>query len=253
MKRPELGKGAHARIFLGGLALLIPAPIDVLLPAADLNEWAIDAARRELLGRRVVLSRESGRRLRRRFHDAEHPALIAIESAARAHGAQCLWDDDEVTLGLGKHARSFDMDALPSPSSIDWDAVGRIPVALVTGTNGKTTTTRWVARMAKHAGLVPGNSSTDGVTIDERIEETGDWTGAEASRRVLRDPRVELAILETARGGILRRGLAIDGYDAALITHVNADHLGEFGVFDVDTMAATKAVVASTQSPHRQV
>jgi UDP-N-acetylmuramyl tripeptide synthase len=253
VKRPELGKGAHARIFLGGLALLIPAPIDVLLPAADLNEWAIEAARRELLGRRVVLSRDAGRRLRRRFHDAEHPSLLALEAAARAHGAPFLWDDDEVTLGLGKHARSFEMDALPSPASIDWESVGRIPVALVTGTNGKTTTTRWVARMAKHAGLLPGNSSTDGVTIDERIEEAGDWTGAEAARRVLRDPRVELAILETARGGILRRGLALDGYDAALITHVDADHLGEFGVYDVDTMAATKAVVGHAVSAKGKV
>ena len=249
VKRPELARDAHVRPFAGGLALLVPAPIDVLLAVADLNEWAIEAAEKERSGKRVVLSREVTRRLSRNFVEQARPALVALETAARARGAPFLSDDDEVILGLGKHARRFAMHALPRPSEIDWDAAGRIPVAFVTGTNGKTTTTRLVARMAKCAGLVPGNSSTDGVTIDERIEETGDWTGAEAARRVLSDPRVEVAILETARGGILRRGLAIDGVDAALITNVAADHLGEYGVHDVDTMAETKAVVGHAVRP----
>ena len=121
---------------------------------------------------------------------------------------------------------------------------GLVAVALVTGTNGKTTTTRLVARMAKLAGIVAGHTSTDGVAIDERLVEAGDWTGAEAARLVLRRPEVELAILETARGGILRRGLAVDRADAAVITNVSADHLGEHGVGDVATMARVKAVCA---------
>lgn len=242
LKRPELARGV-VRAFPGGLALLVPAPLDVLLAAADLNEWALDAASKDLAGKRVVLSREVTRKLTRRFAEEERPALVALEAAARAHDAPFLSDDDEVTLGLGKHARTFPIDALPAPSAVDWGLAGRIPVAFITGTNGKTTTTRLLARMVKCSGRVPGNSSTDGVTIDEHIEESGDWTGAEAARKVLRDPRVDVALLETARGGILRRGLAIDGVDAALITNVSADHLGEYGVLDVATMAEAKCVV----------
>jgi cyanophycin synthetase len=126
-------------------------------------------------------------------------------------------------------------------------------VALVTGTNGKTTTARLVARMAKLAGKVPGSTSTDGVAIDEHIVEEGDFTGGEGARLVLRRPEVELAVLETARGGILRRGLAVDACDAAVITNVTSDHVGEFGVNDLDAMVKTKAVVGMIVRPGGRV
>jgi cyanophycin synthetase len=155
-----------------------------------------------------------------------------------------LWDDDLVTLGMARAAKSYPMNELPPPSKVPWARLGSIPVALVTGTNGKTTTSRLVARMAKLAGLVAGSTSTDGIAVDGRVVEAGDWTGAEAARNVLRRREVEIAILETARGGILRRGLGVDACDAALVTNVASDHLGEFGVADLSTMARAKAVVA---------
>ncbi len=247
--RGELAAGASVRPFSGGLSVLVPAPLDLLLSIVDLNEWALDAAQRSLTGRSTGLSSREVRDWKKRLAADARPRLAPLLAAARERGVPVLSDDDALTLGLGAGARSWPMDDLPAPGEVPWDALGRIPVALITGTNGKTTTTRLLARIAKHAGLVPGNSSTDGVTIDERIEEGGDWTGAEAARKVLRDPRVQIALLETARGGILRRGLAIEGVDAALVTNVAADHLGEYGVLTVEDMVRTKLVVSEAVRP----
>lgn len=242
--RGELGRAATARHWPGGIAFVVPAPIDVLLAATDLDEWATHAAARVLRGDRPAREIAARRDLERRFARQKRPRLVALERAAREHAFPFLWDDDRVTVGHAARSRTFDIDDLPRASTFDWSVLGRIPVALVTGTNGKTTTTRLVARMAKLAGIVAGHTSSDGVFVDERIVEAGDWTGAEAARLVLRRPEVGLAILETARGGILRRGLAVDRADAAVITNVAADHLGDHGVCDVATMARVKAVCA---------
>jgi UDP-N-acetylmuramyl tripeptide synthase len=132
---------------------------------------------------------------------------------------------------------------LPPESAIDWSSAARIPIGLVTGTNGKTTTTRLVARIARAAGRRAGITSSDGVVVDEQVVQRGDFTGPEGARLVMRHPDVEIAILETARGGILRRGLTVDRCDAAVITNISADHLGDYGIDDVETMARVKAIV----------
>lgn len=232
------------RRFPGGLVFGLAAPIDLLLVAADVVEWcALEAADR--LARRE--SREAVTEARARFQrsvrEDEHLELRALEAEARRRGVPFVWDDEEVTLGLGARGKTYAMRSLPDAASFDWSSVGRIPVAMITGTNGKTTTCRLVARMAKLAGHVVGHTSSDGVVVDDAWVERGDWTGSEAARLVLRRPDVTFAVLETARGGVLRRGLALARCDAALITNVTDDHLGEFGVMDVATLAATKAVV----------
>jgi cyanophycin synthetase len=118
-----------------------------------------------------------------------------------------------------------------------------VPVVAVTGTNGKTTTSRMVARMATCAGLVTGWSSTDGVYVDGELVESGDYSGPSGAGRVLDDPRVQLAVTETARGGILLKGLGVAHNDVSVVTNVSADHLGLQGVDTVDQLAEVKAVV----------
>jgi cyanophycin synthetase len=118
-----------------------------------------------------------------------------------------------------------------------------VPVVAVTGTNGKTTTSRMVARMGRCAGLVVGWSSTDGVYIDGELVEPGDYSGPSGAGRVLDDPRVRLAVTETARGGILLRGLGVVYNDVSVVTNVSADHLGQQGIDTVDQLAEVKAVV----------
>nr|WP_314543080.1 cyanophycin synthetase [uncultured Massilia sp.] len=121
---------------------------------------------------------------------------------------------------------------------------GRIPVVAVTGTNGKTTTTLLVAHAARMAGQRTGVTTTEGVFIDgERIVK-GDCTGYRSARTVLASPDVDFAVLETARGGLLKRGLAYDQCDVAVVLNVSADHLGLDGIDSVEELARVKFVIA---------
>jgi cyanophycin synthetase len=122
-------------------------------------------------------------------------------------------------------------------------APARIPIVAVTGTNGKTTVTRLVAHMFKTARWTVGMTCTDGIYIgDERIT-AGDCSGPKSAEAVLLHPHVEAAVLETARGGILREGLGYDGCDVGVVTNVAADHLGMKGINDLETLARVKQVV----------
>lgn len=129
-------------------------------------------------------------------------------------------------------------------------SVGRIPIIAVTGTNGKTTTTRLTAHIAKSAGKKVGYTTSDGVYIQNQLMMKGDCTGPISSTFVLKDPTVDFAILECARGGILKSGLAFQNCDVGIVTNVAADHIGLGGIYTVEQMAKVKAVVPETVFPH---
>ncbi len=120
----------------------------------------------------------------------------------------------------------------------------RIPLVAVTGTNGKTTTTRLIAHMAKHMGHHVGYTTTDGIYIDGHEIHHGDCTGPVSAETILLDPTVDFAVLECARGGILRSGLGFDTCDISIITNVTEDHLGLKGIHTIEEMAKVKSVVA---------
>jgi len=124
-----------------------------------------------------------------------------------------------------------------------------IPVVAVTGTNGKTTTTRLIAHLVKAGGRIPGWSSTDGIFIDGAAVETGDWSGPGGAARVLADPSVQVAVTETARGGILLRGVGTAVNDVSVVTNISADHLGLLGVHTVEQLAEVKSVVTKITKP----
>ncbi|NND82437.1 MAG: cyanophycin synthetase [Gammaproteobacteria bacterium] len=119
----------------------------------------------------------------------------------------------------------------------------RIPVAAITGTNGKTTTSRMLASIMKSAGHTTGMTSTDGVYIDGHLTVKGDMTGPTAAQIVLRDPSVDFAIMETARGGIVKRGLGYQECDVGACLNISADHLGLRGVDTLEQLARVKRVV----------
>ena len=125
---------------------------------------------------------------------------------------------------------------------------GRIPVIAVTGTNGKTTTALMIAHCARMAGLATGVTTTEGVYINGRQIIEGDCAGYHSARVLLTSPDVDIAVLETARGGILKRGLAFDRCSVGVVLNVSADHLGLDGVDTVDDLARVKAVVAQAAS-----
>ena len=119
----------------------------------------------------------------------------------------------------------------------------RVPIAAITGTNGKTTTSRMLAHIAKMAGHTPGLTSTEGVYIDGQRTVEGDMTGPVSARMVLRDPTIDLAVLETARGGLLRSGMGVPEVDVGAVINVQSDHLGMKGIDTLEQLAEIKRIV----------
>jgi cyanophycin synthetase len=127
---------------------------------------------------------------------------------------------------------------------------GRIPIIAITGTNGKTTTSRLTAHICKTAGYKVGFTTSDGVYIQNQLMMKGDCTGPRSAEFVLKDPTVDFAVLECARGGILKSGLAFAHCDVAIVTNVTADHIGLGGIQNLEQMAKVKAVLPETVFPH---
>lgn len=125
----------------------------------------------------------------------------------------------------------------------------RIPIIAVTGTNGKTTTTRLIAHIAKMRGKKVGYTTTDGVYIQNRLLMTGDCTGPASAEFVLKDPTVNYAVLESARGGLLRAGLGFKKCDIGVVTNVAGDHLGLKGIHTIEQLAKVKGVIPETVKP----
>jgi cyanophycin synthetase len=125
----------------------------------------------------------------------------------------------------------------------------QIPVASITGTNGKTTTTRLLGHIGMTAGRRTAWSSTDGIVVQGEVIESGDYSGPAGARAVLTAPGVELGILETARGGMLLKGLGVTSNDVSVVTNVSADHLGLQGIDTVDQLAEVKAIITKATRP----
>jgi cyanophycin synthetase len=126
----------------------------------------------------------------------------------------------------------------------------RVPIIALTGTNGKTTTTRLTAHIFKQTGQVVGYTTTDGTYIGDYLVEPGDNTGPQSAQLILQDPMVEIAVLESARGGILRSGLAFSACDIGVVLNVAADHLGIGDIDTIEQMAKLKSVVAEAVMPN---
>ena len=255
--RAALGWGEDGAIvaeaFDGGAALALAAPRERLFAATELNEWAWQGAAAQALGLPLPMAPghpsthdfDSALRTLQRLAAAEaRPALDALVRVATQRGLPVYEDDELLTIGAGRHGRTWPRTEPPAAAAAGLDALAAIPTALVTGSNGKTTTVRLLAAIAAQAGRVPGFNCTDGVFVaGERLEQ-GDWSGPAGARRVLRDARVDCAVLETARGGLLRRGLAVAHADAAIVTNVSDDHFGEYGIHSLPQLARAKLVVA---------
>ncbi|MFT5512802.1 MAG: cyanophycin synthetase [Bacteroidia bacterium] len=149
------------------------------------------------------------------------------------------------TSGLPRNVAAPVIDKLFPPG-----ASARIPIIAVSGTNGKTTTTRLIAHMAKMKGYKVGYTTSDGVYIQNRLLMKGDCTGPSSAEFVLKDPTVNFAILESARGGLLRAGLGFKNCDVGIVTNVAADHLGLKGINTIEQLAKVKGVVPETVLPN---
>lgn len=231
-------------ILNGGVSMAYTAPIDALYAASEINEWAWAACDHDFNGADEPDFAETVTAIRDSIAAEANPELIAIEALAAERGVTFLWDDDEASLGLGCHSETWPVRELPDPESLDWDSFRDIPSGLVTGTNGKTTTVRLAAHILRAAGYHDGMSSTDYIAVDGVALDRDDWSGPGGARNVLRQQGVDAAILETARGGLLRRGLGVNEANAAAITNVSRDHLGDFGSRSLDELLNIKWIVS---------
>jgi cyanophycin synthetase len=237
------------RRFQGGVNLAISAPMDQLYTAIFVAQTAWHYCAAELLDAAYMPFEQIINDLKTVMAQEANPDLIALIAAAAAHDVDILCDDDEVSLGHGGGSRTWPIAGLPKPDQVPWPILHDVPFALITGTNGKTTTTRLCAAIARAAGKVTGMTSTDHVKVDDDVLDRGDYSGPGGARMVLRDPRVQIACLEVARGGILRRGLACRRARVAVVTNVAKDHLGEYGVNTLTELARAKFAVARGLAP----
>jgi cyanophycin synthetase len=228
----------------GGISLAFTAPIDALYAASAINEWAWSACDHELNGADAPDFDSALAQVRDAIAEEANPALVELEQQAAVRGVTMLWDDDEVSLGLGRYSETWPVRELPDLQSLDWDRFRDVPTALVTGTNGKTTTVRLATHILRAAGRTVGMSSTDYIAVNNQVVDRDDWSGPGGARNVLRHKAVDAAILETARGGLLRRGLGVNTANAAAITNIGRDHLGDFGSRSLDELMDIKWIVS---------
>jgi cyanophycin synthetase len=267
--------GVVARIHAHGASLAIAAPVDALYVATEVNEWALCAA---------LLERDPGRwngleaalaaaalesasesegeaqshiaavldesaafaRFEQLASRETRPALRALLAAADSRGLSHVVDDERLGLGSGEGGRDYSLLALPGVATVPWSELRDIPTALVTGSNGKTTSVRLLAACAAAHGWQPAYCCTDGVFLGTQPQPllAGDYSGPLGAREVIGQRAATAAIIETARGGILRRGIAVSRAHVALVTNVSADHFGEYGIDDLDALADVKLTVA---------
>jgi cyanophycin synthetase len=232
------------RRFRGGASLVAGAPIDALYAACEINEWAWSSD--ESL-------EDAVQRLGTVLAEERNPALLVLADAATRHGVGFLSDDDFASVGYGEGSITWPVGELPDPDDVDWSQVHDIPILLVTGTNGKSTTVRLLAAIAKAWGKTPGLSSTDGLFVDDKLLEAGDYSGPGGARTVLRNRQTQVAILETARGGMLRRGLGVTRADAVALLNVADDHVGEYGIEELDDLVDAKLIIRKAVEPERPI
>ncbi len=249
-----------AQVHGSGAALAFAAPEDQLYTATELNEWAWQAGAADLCteagmtlfapGHAAIWEGEFAAQTLRAMACAEQrPALVALLHAAAERGLPTFMDDDLLSLGAGEGSHVWPMVDLPAPQEVPWDSLHDIPTALVTGSNGKTTTVRLVAAMGAEQRWSCGYNCTDGIFVGGECVEPGDYSGPGGARTVLRHAKVQAAVLEVARGGILRRGLAVHRAKVALVTNISPDHFGEYGVHSLADLADAKLVVARALGP----
>jgi cyanophycin synthetase len=247
------------RVHASGASLALTAADDQLFTATEIDEWAwcavvddgVPDGRFHAPGHPAVWDRDLALRTLQLFAAAERrPDVITFLQAAQSRRLPVLLDDEAFSIGLGRHGRTWPLGTLPAADEVPWPLLGRIPTALVTGSNGKTTTVRTLAAILRAHTLRTAHSCTDGLFVGGGISsalerlESGDYSGPAGARQVLRREDVDAAVLETARGGMLRRGLALAEADIAVVTNISADHFGEYGVHTVEDLALVKLTVA---------
>ena len=236
---PDMGLAIKRRS--QGAWLVVGGPVDQLYGLIEASELAWQRAIKQMEGQHPGEQDLSG--VQKELDLERLDAVTGLQAAASERGVTFLWDDDHVSLGLGTGSQTWERNETPAPEHVDWSRFHDIPVAVVTGTNGKSTTVRLLCAMTDAWGKTYGTTSTDWVRVGNEVLDTGDYSGPGGARTAVRDPRVEVALLETARGGLLRRGCGLEKADVAAVLNVASDHMGQYGITSVEDLIEAKLIV----------
>lgn len=176
--------------------------------------------------------------------DISQPLTVGYGAIIEINAAPGLRMHLHPSSGVGRDIGAAIVDYL-FPNGDD----GRIPIIAITGTNGKTTVTRLIAHTFRQAGFKTGMTTSDGIYVDNECIAKGDTTGPASTHMILADPIVEVAVLEVARGGIMRGGLGYDFANVGIITNITEDHIGQDGIEDLDDLAYVKSLIIETVRP----
>ncbi|MCE3269276.1 MAG: mur ligase middle domain protein [Burkholderiales bacterium] len=231
-----------------GIRFAISAPYDLLWAATELVEYlwisvrhkfefdeflSLDNAKSYML---PVIDKYTNITYRRVHAEAKRRSLNIFEDGA------------QVAIGSGKYSYLVALDQLVF-DNIPWDTIKEIPAVLVTGTNGKTTTVRLTRFICKTANKIVGYCSSDWIMVGDEVIERGDLSGPSGNLGVMMNQKVEIAVLEVARGGLLRRGISTNFVSSATVTNISEDHLTEDGVDTLEELAQAKALVYKAIAP----
>lgn len=233
------------KFFNNGVRFAFTAPVDITMPACDVIDFAWLSAREGFETGQFKSIEEAKKELIPAIDEDKNLTYRKLYELAKSKGFNAFRDKNKAFIGSGTGCYEFDLTK-DSIDDIPWQDIYDIPAVIVTGTNGKTTTVRLTDYICQVANKVTGYTSTDWVKVNDELIDEGDYSGPTGHQFVLTNKKVEVALLESARGGLLKRGLIETFVDAAAVTNVSADHLGEDGVETVAELAEAKSIVFRT-------
>lgn len=230
-------------VFQNGINIALSYPYDLLMVACDMLDWLwLEIV--DFFDNDLPIRRQKAVKIFTQMIE-ENQQLILRKIYTKAQNLKLNFSiyKDIIILGSGVRQFRIKQNQVTKLTDIPWKKIANVPSILVTGTNGKTTTTRLTEFICRKAKLKSGYCSTDWVMINGRLVEEGDLSGPSGHQYVLMNPKVEVAVLEAARGGIVKRGLLPNYATVATITNISYDHIGQNGINTLDDLAHAKGVV----------
>lgn len=232
-------------VFAGGINIAVKYPYDLLMVACEILDWVwediVDLTDREI----PVNFARSVKRFKKIIKENQKVILRKIYAKAQTLKLNFFIYKDLLVLGSGKRQFRAPLNQITKLGDIPWKKIANIPTVLITGTNGKTTTTRLTEFICRKAGLFSGYCSTDWVMVNGKSFGEGDLSGPTGHQMVLMHPQLDVAVLEVARGGLVKRGLLPNYVAAATVTNIAYDHIGQNGIETLMDLAQAKGVVYS--------
>lgn len=242
-KLPVKAYDVKVLVFQNGINIALSYPYDLLMVACDMLDWLwLEIV--DFFDNNLPIRRQKAVKIFTQMIE-ENQQLILRKIYTKAQNLKLNFSiyKDIIILGSGTRQFRIKQNQVVKLTDIPWKKIANVPSILVTGTNGKTTTTRLTEFICRKAKLKSGYCSTDWVMINGRLVEEGDLSGPSGHQYVLMNPKVEVAVLEAARGGIVKRGLLPNYATVATITNISYDHIGQNGINTLDDLAHAKGVV----------